>query len=143
MKAGEVANGLKFDKQLKEVKRAYGKKGYLEVDFNPQPKFDDANQRAVFAIAVSEGPQYRLGTIDFVGFSRADTEVLREKWELKPGEIYDESYSDRFIRERAASVMARIFKERQALQLPAPRIDTSGKADRKTLTVNLVIELKK
>ena len=49
--------------------------------------------------AVAEGPQFRMGTIDFKGFSEADRTALLESWKLKAGEVYDTINVDRFFRD--------------------------------------------
>src|SRR5688572_4187323 len=79
MKIGEVANGKKFDKGLKDVERLYGTKGRIDARFNAEPDFDDAAQRVTFRIDVTEGPEYRMGAIVFKGFSEEDEEALKQK----------------------------------------------------------------
>src|SRR6185369_5046968 len=68
MRAGEVANGKKFDTGLKQVQKAYGKSGHIQTLMKPTPEFDDAATNVTFKIAVNEGPQYRMGTVEFKGF---------------------------------------------------------------------------
>ena len=141
MKPGEVANGKKFDKGLHEVKEAYAKHGHIQAHTNPTPEFDDGAPKVIFKIAVDEGPQYRMGTVEFKGFSSNDAVVLGKKWALKSGEVYDRSYAERFFRD-ARDITTRIANERQSQGKPLPNIDTLERPNRQTLTVNLVIELK-
>ncbi|MCA1557337.1 MAG: hypothetical protein LC731_02215, partial [Acidobacteria bacterium] len=61
MKAGEVANGVKFSEGLKAVREAYGKRGYLTLRLKPEPDFDDANKSVSYRIGITEGPQFRMG----------------------------------------------------------------------------------
>ena len=136
MKAGEIANGKKFDKGKHEVEKAYGKQGYIEAHLNSTPEFDDATKQVTFKIAVSEGPQFHMGTIDFNGFSETDRTALLGSWKLKAGDVYDTSYIDRFFREDARPVFARIFQGRR------PALDTRSIPNRKSLAVDVVIELK-
>jgi outer membrane protein assembly factor BamA len=142
MKPGEVANGKKFDKGLSEVKRAYGKHGHIQANMNPTPEFDDATPKVTFKIAVNEGPQYRMGTVEFKGFSPVDAALLAEKWNLKSGDVYDQSYAGHFFRVDADEILSRLAKERQAQGKPFPNLSTLEKPNRQTLTVNLTIELK-
>jgi outer membrane protein insertion porin family len=142
MKIGEVANGKKFDKGKHEVEKAYGKQGYIEAHLNSVPEFDDAARAVTFKITVSEGQQFRMGTIDFKGFSETDRSALMESWKLKAGDVYDASYIERFFREDGRPVLLRILQERRGTQnRPAP-FDSQARPDRKLLTVNVVIELK-
>lgn len=142
MKVGEIANGKKFDRGLKDVEKLYGTKGRIEARFNVEPDFDDAAQRVTFRIGVTEGPEYRMGAAQFIGFSEEDAEALKQKWKLGVGAVYDESYSDRFFREDGAPVFARIIRSRQAQGKPAPNVNVKGKPNRQTLTVDVAIEIK-
>jgi outer membrane protein insertion porin family len=142
MKAGEVANGVKFDKGLKEVQKAYGTHGYIQSRMNPTPEFDDAGSKVTFKIAVNEGPQYRMGAVEFKGFSADDAAALSKKWRLKSGDVYDQSYAANFIRDDAREIMARIVKERQSMGRPMPNLGTRETPGSQSLTVNLTVELK-
>jgi hypothetical protein len=53
----------------------------------------------VFAIRIEEGPQYRMGTLTFEGIRDADAAMLHKKWKLKSGDVYDEDYEARYLRE--------------------------------------------
>lgn len=142
MKPGEAANGKKFDQGLSEVKKAYGKHGHIQARMNPTPEFDDAGPKVTFKIAVNEGPQYWMGTVEFKGFSSEDAATLSKKWALKSGEVYDQSYAGRFFRNDAREITSRIANERQSQGKPLPNIDTREIPNRQTLIVNLIIELK-
>jgi outer membrane protein assembly factor BamA len=141
MKPGEAANGKKFDKGLNEIKKAYGAHGHLQARMNPTPEFDDSGPKVTFKIVVNEGPQYRMGTVEFKGFSSSDTANLSKKWNLKAGEVYDQSYINRFFID-ARETTTRIANERREQGKPLPNIDTKEQPNRQTLIVNLVIELK-
>ena len=142
MKSGEVANGKKFDRGLRDVEIAYGKHGYIEAHPNSEPVFDDVKREVTFKIAVSEGPQYRMGTVEFKGVSPADAAALQERWKLKSGEIYDESYSDQFFREDGRMLLSRIFQERRSMQKQGPPLEVRARPNRKALTVDVTIEIK-
>jgi len=142
MKPGEVANGKKFDKGLTEIQKAYGKHGHIQVLAKPTPEFDDAGSKVTFKIAINEGPQFRMGTVEFKGFSADEADALSKKWNLKSSEVYDQSYGGQFLRTDANEILFRVAKERQLRGKPFPNIDTQEKADSQTLIVNLVFELK-
>ncbi len=142
MKPGEIANGKKFDKGLSEVQKAYGKHGHIQARMKPTPEFDDGTPKVTFKIAINEGPQYRMGTVEFKGFSSGAAAALAKKWALKSSEIYDQTYVGRFYREGAREILSRIASERQSQGKPLPNIDTQERPDPQTLIVNLVIELK-
>lgn len=140
MKPGEVANGKKFDKGLHEVQEAYANHGHVQAHANPTPEFDDAGPKVTFKIAVNEGPQFRMGTVEFKGFSPDDTAALSKLWGLKSGEVYDRSYATRFFR-AAREITTRIANERQAQGKPLPNIVNQERPNRQTLIVNLVFEM--
>ena len=142
MKNGEVANGKKFDKGKHEVEKVYGKQGYILAHLNSTPEFDDSTKQVTFKIAVNEGPQFHMGTIDFKGFSDTERGALIESWKLKAGDVYDASYIDRFFREDARPVLSRIFQERRAAQNRQLSLDPQTHVNRKSLTVDVVIGLK-
>jgi outer membrane protein assembly factor BamA len=142
MKPGEVANGKKFDMGLSEIRKVYGKRGHIQIRTTPTPEFEDAASKVTFKIAVDEGPQYHMGTVEFKGFSPVDAALLSEKWNLKSTEVYDQSYPNRFIRVDANEILGRIAKDRQSQGKPLPNLDIQEKPDRQSLTVNLTIEAK-
>jgi hypothetical protein len=53
----------------------------------------------VFEIKIEEGLQFRMGTITFGGLSESDAALLGRRWQLKPGEIFDASYYDKYYAE--------------------------------------------
>jgi outer membrane protein insertion porin family len=142
MKAGEVANGKKFDTGLKEVQKAYGKSGHIQTLMKPTPEFDDAAANVTFKITVNEGPQFHMGTVEFKGFSAEDAATLGKKWALKSGEVYDQTYVGQFLRSDAGETIWRITRDRQTRGKPTLNFSTQEVPNRETLIVNLVIELK-
>jgi len=108
----------------------------------PTPEFDDAGTKVTFKIAVNEGPQYHMGTVEFKGFSADDAFILGKRWNLKSGEVYDRSYATRFFRDDAREIMSRIIQQRQSQGKPLPIPSSRENPDRQSLTVNLLIELK-
>src|SRR4030095_11820986 len=85
MKEGNVANGLKFDKGIMAIVKAYCRKGYLDARVRPTPEFDDGAKKVTYKIEVSEGPQYRMGSLLFKGLAERDAKALRSSWTLRRG----------------------------------------------------------
>jgi hypothetical protein len=83
-----------------------------------------------------------MGTIDFKGFSDPERSALIEGWKLKAGDIYDAGYIERFFREDARPVLSGIFQDRRATQNRQLSLDPQTTVNRKSLTVDVVIELK-
>jgi outer membrane protein insertion porin family len=95
-KPSEVADATRLTDGLLRVHAAYEKQGYIQQKVDPSPVFDDATRRAVFEMVVPEGPQFHMGTVEFVGLDPKDAADLAKKWRLKPGEVYDASYLREF-----------------------------------------------
>jgi len=141
MKQGEIANGLKFDKGVTAVRKAYGRQGYLEVRLRPTPEFDDSARKVTYKIEVREGPQYHMGSLAFKGLAERDAKALRDAWRLKRGEVFDQGYLEDFFKSDSRNVMQRLFEERRTLGKPPPELKTNLSPNKETLTVDVMLEL--
>lgn len=92
LKQGDVADLMKIEKGWSESRRVFGKKGYLKVRFKPEPVFDDARQIVTYQVAVTEGPQYRMGQVTITGLPEDEAARVKAAWGLKAGEVFDTSY---------------------------------------------------
>ena len=106
MRPGEVANAAKVERQLREVRRAYGRRGYLAAAWRERREFDDSARRVTFAFDVREGPQYRMGELTVAGLPEPDAERVRAAWKMRPGDVFDVTYTDGFF-ERLMPTLAR------------------------------------
>jgi outer membrane protein assembly factor BamA len=84
---------------LFQVRGAFRQRGFMRFRSTMTPKPNDATRRLTMAVALDEGPQFRMGQLAFSGMSDEDAEALRRKWKLKPGDVYDETYAQQFRRE--------------------------------------------
>jgi outer membrane protein insertion porin family len=132
MKAGELANGLKIDKGIRAVMKAYGSKGYLRARLRPTPSFEDAGRRVSYRVEIKEGPQYRMGSLSITGLSEAAINRLKGSWKLQPGDIYDDSYLDDFLKGGLTAEMLGSDRPK--------KIDTKPRIDDEKLTVDLTID---
>ena len=140
-KHGEIANGIKFDKGISEVIKAYGRQGYLDARARPTPEFDDQERRVTYKIDITEGPQYRMGSLLFKGLMERDAKALRDAWRLPRGDIYDEDYLNEFFKRSAGGALQRLFEERQAAGKGVPKLGSRVAPNRETLTVDVTLEL--
>src|SRR5215813_13152580 len=101
LKPGDVANSMMIEKSWSEVHWAYGKKGYLGVRLNPEPVFDDARRLVTYQVALTEGPQYRMGQVTITGLPEDDARRVKDAWELKAGDIFSTSYAGAFSNKHA------------------------------------------
>lgn len=140
-KPGAVANGVKFDKGITEVMRAYGRQGYLNARVVPKPEFDDSAQKVNYKIEVLEGPQYRMGGLSFKGLSERDAKSLRSAWTLRRGEVFDEGYLKEFYANDLGRALQTLFEQEKAVGKPPPRINATITPNKETLTVDVTLEL--
>lgn len=139
--AGRPVNGVKLDHARQEIEKAYGRKGFLDARVMSQPEFDDQAQSVVYKMNVVEGSQFRMGRFIVKGFSEAETKEIESRWELKPGQVYDDGYSEEFTKEKLLEVLKNSFIQRQTQGKPAPDLKWDNKVDRQALTVDVSLEL--
>jgi outer membrane protein assembly factor BamA len=96
MSPGEVADGAKIDKNLKEVRKAYGRRGYVSASFKESTEFDDATKSVNYRFQVTEGPRYFMGSLIVNGLPVEEIEQLKAKWTLGSNAVFDDSYLDNF-----------------------------------------------
>lgn len=139
MKTGELAIGPRIDAGVKELRKAYGRKGYIAVGIRDSAEFDDATHRVTFHFAIKEGPQFHMGNLIINGLAPDLTQSLRESWTLAPGAVYDAGYVDDF----RLNVLFR-FIGTQMQRSPTFRstADIAIKPDQQKLTVDVVITFK-
>lgn len=128
-RAGEVADSAKLQHGLELVRRAYGKIGHLRQAASLEPILDDAAKRAMFRIAISEGPEFHMGTLSFTGLPAKDAEALVKEWKLKPGDVYDDTLLNTFSFD--------VVRSRIAPRVAAPLVTATSAA-----VVNIVIDVK-
>jgi outer membrane protein assembly factor BamA len=135
LKPGEVADSMKIGKGWSEVHILYGKKGHLKVRLRPEPVFDDARQMVNYQVAVTEGPQYRMGQVTITGLPEDEAARLKGAWGLKAGEVFDTSYITVFLQKIA----------REGLIKPQKGMKTSQdlKLDDQKLTVDVVVKFER
>ena len=97
LKSGEVANVLKLDDGLRRVSTAYGKQGYVMAHATYTPQLNDDTKKAVFDIAIEEGPQFHFGTLTFPGLAPDGAAILSSRWKLKAGDVFDATYPSQFF----------------------------------------------
>ncbi|HXD34006.1 MAG TPA: POTRA domain-containing protein [Pyrinomonadaceae bacterium] len=142
MKSGEIANGIKIDNGIAAILKAYGRKGHLEASVRPQTDFDDGARRVTYRLDVKEGPQYRMGTLNLIGFSDNLGNYLRGKWVLLRNDVYDQGYFEDFMKNEFREILRKVGEERQSQGKAAPKkVNTRIRPNRETLTVDITFEL--
>lgn len=107
IKVGDVADATKIDTGIRAVSDAYGKLGYIAERARSTPKLDDATRRVTVEIAIEEGAQFHMGTLDFPNLADADATTLKKRFKLKPGDVYDDSYVQKYMAEEVRPLQTR------------------------------------
>ena len=123
MASGAPAGLTAIDDGLRRVHTAYEKVGHLLQTATYQPRLDDAARTAVFTIAVAEGPQFRMGRLEFVGFPPDQVADLTRRWTLKAGDVYDASVVNQYRTDH-------LRPQRGGGGRPATRINVETRLDR-------------
>ena len=139
MKSGEIADGSRIDAGLKEVRKAYGRKGYLVVRIKESSQFDDSAHWVSYQFAVSEGPQYHMGNLIINGMAPDLTQNLKESWTLQSGAVFDESYVDDFRLNALPRFIGTQMQRSLAFHATA---QTVTRPDAQKLTVDVIITFK-
>jgi outer membrane protein insertion porin family len=135
MTSGELADGFKIDKGLKEMSKAYGRRGYIAAAFKASTEFDDSTKRVSYRFSVNEGPRYFMGTLIVNGLPAEDVERLRAKWTLGSNAVFDDSYVDDF-RQRGLREFMAAYTQRTGSRA---RVETETKPNTQKQTVDVVI----
>ncbi|MCA1632556.1 MAG: outer membrane protein assembly factor BamA [Acidobacteria bacterium] len=94
---GEVANGQRLVKALSEdLDRLYGRSGFVQYEYDVAPAFKDNPQNpkegiADFTVTITEGKQFSLRRLEFLGNTFTRDNVLRREVAVNEGDIYDKS----------------------------------------------------
>jgi len=140
MKNREVANVVKIAKGLGNVRKAYGRKGYIAARVRPETEFDDSARSVSYRFQVTEGPQYYMGDLVINGLDEVATNNLRGRWRLLHKEVYDEGYVEEFVKKGVAEF------QRDAAHagnpLPALKVVSQVKPDPDTHLVNVTLDIK-
>jgi outer membrane protein insertion porin family len=91
-----------YGEDIEKVRELYLNEGFVDVAFGePRMEYDDGTSRLMLwksprrwlhmTIPVSEGAQYRVGSVDVEGANVLPKEFVRTFFNLKEGEIYNES----------------------------------------------------
>ena len=96
-KAGQMANTVRFEENLRSIQELYGSRGYILASVKVNAEFDDTDGTVIFHLVVDEGSLFRMGELEFRGIDNTLTARLREAWKLRPGDVYDATYLKQFL----------------------------------------------
>ena len=97
LKLGEPANAVQLQTDLEAVRKLYGTKGYLMARVVPHPAMDDAAATVAYELQAIEGDVFHMGDLSIDGIDDASAAKLAAQWQLKKGDVFDDSYLFRFF----------------------------------------------
>jgi outer membrane protein assembly factor BamA len=142
MKSGELANGLKIDAGVRAVEKVYGKKGFLRARTRSEPTFDDTNRRVAYRMAITEGPQFHMGTLKITGLNDDVILNLRHRWQLREGDVYDDTYLEQFSKKDVREVLDSALREGKIPPGSKLKMDSSVNLNSQALTVDVQLNFK-
>ena len=98
LKPGEPVNAVELNKDIEDIHKLYGTKGYLFAHIDPTLEFDDAQAAVRYQLNVTEGEQFRMGQLTIDGLDPDATKRMSAQWQLKPGDPFDTTYINRFFK---------------------------------------------
>jgi outer membrane protein assembly factor BamA len=132
MKPKEVANQEKIDAGLASIKRAYDTRGFIEAAVKPNEILDDSARLTTYNVAVDEGAQFHLGQVHFEGIPELAAIQLTKSWQLKPGDVFDATYTSTFV----SKIMPGKLKE---LGIARASFTVNSKPEKQKASVDLYI----
>jgi outer membrane protein insertion porin family len=141
MRSKEVANAVKIAKGLGNVRKAYGRKGYIAARVRPETEFNDEARSVSYRFRVTEGAQYHMGDLTITGLDEAATNNLRGRWRLLHREVYDEGYIEEFVRKSVPEFQR--DAARAGTAFPALKVVSKATPDHDKRVVHVTLDIKR
>lgn len=98
LKAGEPVDAVELGRNIEEIQKLYGTRGYLFARVDPTLEFNDAQSAVRYQLNVTEGEQFRMGELVIDGLDPDSTKKMAAQWQLKAGAPFDNTYVNRFFK---------------------------------------------
>lgn len=98
---GTPVNAVQLEQDVLSMLLLFHPKGYLMADARGKAILDDASRSVVYQIEIQQGDLFRLGKLEIVGLDDARARSLEKLSRLRPGDPYDATYWNTFVREAA------------------------------------------
>ncbi len=89
MHPGDFFVGRKVDGDQRGVRELYGEQGYVDTSIDVKPQLTEEPGMLKLVYKVTEGGQFRVGRVDFVGNTKTMDKVARRQMPLFPGETFN------------------------------------------------------
>ena len=140
MNPGELADGLKIDKGLKQVRLAYARRGHITAQVKESFEVEPVSSQVNYKFVINEGPRYFMGSLIVNGVSPTDADQLKAKWKLGMNTVFDETYIEEF-RQTVLPDFIRAVAQRTPNRARV-KAEFETRPDARTNTVDVVITFK-
>jgi len=123
---GEIFDTHKLQTGIEGLRKAYGKKGFINFAAVPTFNIDETNDRITIVVELEEGKQFHIGKIQVLGGEPQLAQALINDPNLTTGTVFD------------ASVLDNLMLSKQL----KPEDDVERVLDEQSGTVNLTIDLR-
>ncbi|HET9218577.1 MAG TPA: outer membrane protein assembly factor BamA, partial [Terriglobia bacterium] len=89
LKKGDVYNETLLRESFDQIKKGYGRLGYINFIPTPQQDFDEERKLVNLTVTVDEGKQYVVDRINFAGNTTTRDKVIRREVPLVEGYLFD------------------------------------------------------
>jgi outer membrane protein assembly factor BamA len=97
LKPGEPADGNKIEAVWERARETYGQAGFLDATLNPEPQFDDKAARVIYTVTITEGPQYRMGSLVLTGLSLEGERRIRKAFPIAQDAVFNKGMYESFV----------------------------------------------
>jgi outer membrane protein insertion porin family len=133
MKDGDIFNVAHVRKGLENLRKVYGKFGYINFTPVPDTKIDDGKKLITLDIDLDEGRPFSVRRIEFQGNSTTRDKVIRRELALEEGGVYDtELWEFSLLRLNQLGYFEQL----------KPEQDSEIKRDEKNNTVDILLKVK-
>lgn len=124
IQAGSLADGNQIESVWKRVIDRYEEAGFLSVDIEHAPRFDDKNAKVSYAVKITEGPQYHMRSLILTGLSVEGERRIRKAFPIPPDALFDKTafqiFMEKGLRAAFSGLPVHYSKIGNFLQLDIP-----------------------
>ncbi len=106
LKPGDIVEEEKLRQTMSMVNSPYVTRGYLRAKITATPEFHRAERTVDYAITVTPGDVYTMGTLQVKNLDSEKTALFLKVWTLGAGAPYDASYVGQVLKKNAKDVHA-------------------------------------
>ncbi len=106
LKPGDVVEESKLRQTMSMVSSPYVTRGYLHAKITATPQFHRAERTVDYAITVTPGDVYTMGTLQVKNLDVEKTALFLKVWTMEAGAPYDVSYVGQILKKNAKDVHA-------------------------------------